>query len=313
MKKYLIVVWKWTLNWIVNEGQKILDNNSAFIDFIGQGSKFEVKVESGGNIEDELKFIGFTKSNSYDNSKSYTSSDITTECNNIFKNEENQILLLLHSNEPDRFNEKEKNEILRGFAGKKLKARLFFGGTGKVYEKLIDESQTYFLKNAINNPKNKDSFSIKRANFLEVWDWYWNKLELENLKRDIINLWLPLAIDIQGLSEVEESRRQNYLKEIFNELDKNDYVKNLSDGWEEVKKILLPDDDKKEVLDKKYQLAPDEKKKVSFPVEITAENLKKFVKENWSLKKNNPKDPNFLPNWLQEVVTIINKKINESA
>ncbi|MBN1214820.1 MAG: hypothetical protein JXA99_05190, partial [Candidatus Lokiarchaeota archaeon] len=221
MSKYLIVIWKWDLKWEYNKRT----TSNDFIDFIGKESKFEVKVESGGNEDDELKFIGFTKNNSYDQSIGYTLNHIENECPSIFQDENNQILLLLHGNLPDNFIEENKKQILNKFAGKKLKARLFFGGTGKVYEKLIDESNTYFLKNAINKPMDVDNFSIKRDNFLEVWDWYWNKLELENLKRDIINLWLPLAIDVQGLSEVEEIKRNDYLKEIYADLDKDNYVK----------------------------------------------------------------------------------------
>lgn len=219
-------------------------------------------------------------------------------------------LILLHSNTPND-NVKSDNIQCPSDLGK-IKKYIFQGGTDPIYVTTNTKLGLLFangsnLDDGAKIKKDNKEY-IKKENFEFVWDGYWNKLDLEYLKKKIINLWLPLAIDIQGLSEVENSKINDYLNEICKEFDNNDYVKKLSDGWEEVKKILLPESENKEVLDKKYQLTKEEKEKVKIPIEnISADSLKNFVKENY---KNTTSD-HFLPNWLQEVVSIIDKKIKE--
>ena len=48
-----------------------------------------------------------------------------------------------------------------------------------------------------------------------------NEDSLIKLKHKLISSWLFLAIDIQGLSEVDESKRKNYLTDIYNSTYKN--------------------------------------------------------------------------------------------
>lgn|GEM_PF-5039193 len=226
-------------------------------------------------------------------------------------------IILLHKNYP---NEKVNinNLVINRDLGI-VKEYSFGGGDDEIY--CTDTDGLLFANgNSLDNScltKGK----VNKKYFEFVWDWYWNKLDLQYQKKQIINLWLPLAIDIQGLSEVEESKRNAYLNEVLAELEKEEngkkYADFLIEGWTEVKKILLPEDGK-QVLEEKYQIKPDEIEKVKFPIEkekenennfkkLSPENLKSFIEENYK----NHSVPNFLPNWLQEVVRVIDSTLND--
>jgi len=96
-----------------------------------------------------------------------------------------------------------------------------------------------------------------------------------------------LAIDIQGLSEVQTNKRKEYLADIFAEIDKAGYVEELEKGWVELKKTFD---------EKKLKVKP-------FIDVINSQNLKKLFTENMD-------NPNILPNWLQEVVRVLDEKID---
>jgi hypothetical protein len=130
------------------------------------------------------------------------------------------------------------------------------------------------------------------------------KISYEGQKKKLINLWMPLAIDILGLSEVEEEKRKNYYNEIKTELTipegkENDYCLSLKyfpkntefPGWEDIKSGLDP----------KYKDFDPTK----LVVEIYDKDYNSFNKEFFNRDK-----PNFLPKWLQEVINKIDKEIN---
>lgn len=137
-------------------------------------------------------------------------------------------------------------------------------------------------------------------------------LSLEYQKKTIISLWLPLAIDIQGLSEIQHnSKIKDYSKKIEKDIDA--YAESLIDKWKEIKNILIPTEGN-DGTNIKYRLNEEDKQKVIFPIEkngkvISAASLKEFIRENY--KHQN--DSDFLPNWLTEVVRMLEKKIVEES
>ncbi|MBN1639276.1 MAG: hypothetical protein JW866_09925, partial [Ignavibacteriales bacterium] len=107
-------------------------------------------------------------------------------------------------------------------AAKELKYILFEGNS-------ISHTVLY-TKLLVGSTFNPDAFSehleeLKTDIFNDIWNEYTKKKVFEEAKVNLINLWLPFAIDIQGLSEVEEIKRNDYLKEIYADLDKDNYVK----------------------------------------------------------------------------------------
>jgi hypothetical protein len=268
---------------------------------------------------------------------SYDSNNINDLLSKIKGIESKEALLFLHTGQPNKFEERHLIDIKEKLDASKYKIFLFGDGDKPIYfnNKNNDHSKNGLLDQGGNFYEESDykvlteQNKIKKSNFEFVWDYYWNKLDLEYQKKKLINLWLPLAIDMQGVSEVENGKRNDYLKEVLNGLDKQEngksYAEKLIEGWSEVKKVLLPDDGK-QFLEEKYQIKGNDKEKIKFPVErengkpLDPKSLKDFVNKNWEnakekIVKENDADfiSKFLPNWLQEVVSIIDKKIQGSS
>ncbi len=118
-----------------------------------------------------------------------------------------------------------------------------------------------------------------------------------NLKKTLINLWLPLAIDIQGLSEVqnETHKADEYFNEIKMETDYLNLLKSFPNedfpNWEEIKNEL----------GNGY--------KEFNPVKLVDEMINKSFTD---FDKKYFSDPSFLPNWLQEVVRVIDEKLKQN-
>ena len=158
---------------------------------------------------------------------------------------------------------------------------------------------------------------------------------LRNKKKKIINLWLPLAIDIQGLSEVQRDTKKadEYFKEVNKETE---YLNSLSSfpkdfpRWEEIKKELrdgYDEFDYKDLVDKfikndfnilsvntnYLKVEKEETKELKQLKDVVDDLRKKNEQEKFEEKKKEleekMKNPNFLPNWLQKVVEVIDDKI----
>ncbi len=172
--------------------------------------------------------------------------------------------------------------------------------------------------------KENDTVLIKKDNFEQIWDYYWNQLELDYQKKKIIDLFLPLTIDIQGLSEIEKEKKDSYLKEVLTEYN-TDYPNKLSSEWKKVKEILAPDD-RMEVLGEAFRLTKQEKNKIQSPPffellndagtenkvkEFIENKVKEFIENNAQQYKTNSKDNTALPVWLKDVVDLIDKKIKK--
>jgi len=141
---------------------------------------------------------------------------------------------------------------------------------------------------------------------------YEKKIQEED-KKKLINLWLPLAIDIKGLNEVKNDllKAKAYYEEIRKELivnkNETEYSKSLKsfpkfneDGqeeelpeWKEIKSMLKQG---------YHNFDP-----INLVEHLT--NTEDFSQFKFFFFKN----PNFLPNWLEEVVDVIDNKIQGSS
>jgi|GEM_PF-3903029 len=165
---------------------------------------------------------------------------------------------------------------------------LFLIGMGedKIYE-IIDLETSQIRNN-----------SITKAKLEEIWKYY-ESLTVENIKRKIINLILPLAIDFQGIRDAEETLKDAYLKEIIKEsnyiVEMKEQLKNLK---KEIKNIehLMPkiDFDPLEKLIGTLKIDYIEKK----------DKLKLIINKYSSVKCEF-----FLPDWLKKAVEDIESQI----
>jgi len=103
---------------------------------------------------------------------------------------------------------------------------LFHGGDTTshaiLYDNLIS-SVCLFRHDALTKDKN-----ICKDNFFNVWNYYCHTKPIEDFKKKLIHLWLPLAIDVQGLHDVDEVNRNKYLKE----LNSGDYLSYYQNEWD---------------------------------------------------------------------------------
>jgi len=233
--RVIIVVWKWNVGWrkdSINGIYRITEGE--FCDFIGKDACFSVTVDFKG-----CDFIGYTKNNKYFDTSVDTSvklekpeykiNEIEEKCKKL-ANSGKQVLLLLHGGNPDNFN--KNSDIYKKLVKERNIVVDIFIGSGPIYKYLLNPNDTYFLIDALEHPTYKEKIKIRKENFNNVWNYYY--LGLEQKKNDLIKLWLPLAIDIQGLSEVKKSNFPEYLKDICNSntaTNSNYYKHLLVDFW----------------------------------------------------------------------------------
>jgi hypothetical protein len=135
---------------------------------------------------------------------------------------------------------------------------------------------------------------------------------LEEQKKKLIDTFLPLTIDMQGLREVSDDNKQEYLDEILRSIQKNEAK--ISNTWNEIKTVIalkIHDHDKpKEILSETYRFTKEEKKTLYFPLEselnpgIISTNLVNHFKNpaEWEGDK-------FLPTWLSHIVRKFDEKL----
>ena len=110
------------------------------------------------------------------------------------------------------------------------------------------------------------------------------KKKIIEIKQKTISKWLPLAIDIQGLCEVNEKQRNNY----FNNLSKiypPEFVAEHKRDINEVNYLL------------NRSIKTDEDKLSTFVDELKNNNLSEIEQKNYL----NPKGKFFIPSWLQQL------------
>jgi hypothetical protein len=235
----------------------------------------------------------------------------------IIKHKHDFVMILLHktkeNNKPSPILHKHIHEMLERID--KIKCKEFGGGAGAGQPIYYDDTvfplgileANDFEPTAIIN--DNDELFVKLDNFEFVWDMYWNRLELEYQKRQIINLWLPFAIDIQGLSEVKDKKRNGYLNEVYSEIQGDEYIQELSNKWEQIKEILVPSSNI-EVLESDYMFDDDEKESVIFPGNIiSVDRLKKIIEIKLDSQETRP----LFPNWLKNTIKTIDEKIKPSS
>lgn len=277
MKRLMIINWRW---------KKFDDNSNQEIDLHNEVCLFISKYKTD-NIEEFNEFIS----------------------NVIKQKKPNEALILSHNNSASSISIAaeaitliEKDDFL-------MKRREFGGGRDYIYygdenpKGMIDTNEKLLTYNV----------QLKKENFEFVWDWYWNKLDLEYQKKNLINLWLPLAIDIQGLREVQkdEKKAKEYYKEIREELINNDneteYCKSLKlfpkFKIDDIEEDLPEWDEINGELNNGYNTFN--------PLDLVNEILKKHSFNDFDKKYFS--DPNFLPNWLQEVVKVIDEKLKQNS
>lgn len=211
----------------------------------------------------------------------------------------NKVLILTHTNPPNNISIDLLKTTLNNNS-EKLKIRGFERGFGKVY---YSESKGIILADGDSNNGGstleyclnhvlKDNKIIK-ANFDYVWNYYWDQLELEYQKKKIIDLFLPLHIDIKGLNDISvEGKKTAYLNEVKAEYTES-YFDQLKKEWKEIKDILAAEQGR-EVLEKQFRLSEEEKNLItSFPLEDFS-NIQSTSK---------------LSVWFPQVVDMLNKKL----
>jgi len=205
---------------------------------------------------------------------------INVEIKNIIDaNKENEILIYLHDGpwEPNEYQKPNKQNVV---------VHIKSGGSKPIYgnKGILNPSKNNFTKENITNLP---------------WDDFWDKLyiNLEEKKNRLIRLWLPLAIDIQGLSEVKENKKQEYFSEI-----KEYYKKNKIDQSEvdEIINSIKDDGIKEDIMHykKKYE-------KILKNIESNQNNLNKFYKKY----VNNQNGENFFPSLLQKLIEKLDQQI----
>jgi hypothetical protein len=132
---------------------------------------------------------------------------------------------------------------------------------------------------------------LKKIFYDQIWGSSKKEVELQNLKNKVFNHWVPLAIDMRGLSDVEENRRAIYYNDIRKDILENRNT--LKDGWDKMKPELL--------------MIVDTFDPYSIVNDICLSEFGKFC------SKYNKSEGHFLllPNWLDKVVKEIDKKIAE--
>ena len=150
---------------------------------------------------------------------------------------------------------------------------------------------------------------IKIENYEKVWKYYLDTIEFVNHKKSLINLWLQLAIDIKGLSEVKDEIRTEYFEEIKRETVYLESLKSFPNTdefprWEEIIKELVKDETKKDYGSFNPLTLVKEIEK-----NVTLSSFKESEAKYLEKEIDNKPNPKFLPNWLQEVVKKIDEKI----
>ncbi len=142
--------------------------------------------------------------------------------------------------------------------------------------------------------------AIKVDNFDFVWNWYW--LGYERAKIKLINLLLPLAIDLQGIKDVDDHEKFRYLISVRGLTRGKDadiqkkYIDDIEKDWEAIKSEfawiaeICGSGCEKEFTDFVEKLKS-----------LTAKNMQTFINQ---LKSDKPFS---LTDWLQTLITKLDR------
>lgn len=308
-----------------NENLKIkLDGFERMeLDTVSNTSKFDIKYLR--NIPETIKSLKF-KVMSYQNQKTIV---FIEEFNYESKNNPELITFILSTL---LFKDTEKDKAVDSIATQ-LKHVLFVChdahyGLDVETEKLITGDEIEKFHNRVNylfnnRIENIDIITFFHADRSKIFKGLKEKkpddginikylIELVDTrfldtKKKLITTFLPLAIDMQGLYNIRDKEKKELcIKEIIKDIKSGgDRIVN---EWEEIKKVLGIGGNKG-LLTGKYQLTNEEIEILKFPLETHTGNrfTKKDLKEFF--KKDSWTDEEFLPNWLEKAVKILDKKI----
>lgn len=224
LNKIIILAWHFNINTC---NLTFKDKKGSWINikeennfYILQFNSCEFVETNKENIKFKIYIIGFDKNNI--KNKSDEIDIVNQKINEIMKNNKNnETLLLLHKNpwyeNVDWFQKSNDKTIIKIFTS----GSLYFSPTTN--EGILDFEKDCFV----------DS-SIEKLNWKFVWKEFY--IELKQKKNKLNKIWLPLAIDIQGLTEVNKETRLKYLNEIRKDKDydklieiHNDIVLNIDE------------------------------------------------------------------------------------
>lgn len=215
------------------------------------------------------------------------------------------LLVLTHFNSENTSTDIQidKSRItIQSSANTTIKIRNIRGGNVSEQYKYIYDSEEGMIDTEGDNYNNQ----LKIENFDKVWKFYWDDIELEYQKKTLINLWLPLAIDIQGLSELQNETKK--AKKYFNKIKKEtEYLESLTSfseeedfpRWKEIKDELYKDDKTKAYAEFNPTSIAKELKKKETTFDSFKNNDSQYLENDVG---NNP-NPTFLPNWLKSILT----------
>jgi len=238
MGKVIIIVWKWNFN------------NKKINKYFASNNISNFNIE----IDDCNKLIGFTQhgkdildlsdenknkikyKKDYSKFKNrYTEDDIIMAYKDALKNKD-EVLLLLHENENESGSEIVEKiwQNLENNRIKGLTVDKYGGGKDERIYGVLLTSNSYTL---VHDP-DKEAKELKE-DFKQVWKNFSKSIKekiYEQLKTEFIKLWLPIAIDMQGLYEVKEKQEDNnkfekYLGEIKNTYE--DHFKRINNFHKE--------------------------------------------------------------------------------
>jgi len=184
-----------------------------------------------------------------------------------------------------------------------------FKGNRKIEEFSKGEDFVYYginNKSGLFYPKEEE---IHIENIDKVWEYYWYLRDLEHQKKNLINLWLPLAIDLQGLLEVEIDKRKEYFLEIKKDEEYISYLYDMKVKWEGDKDKEPPENGLKEDIIKLLKDKSKEEKDNDLINKFDPLKYRSIITNNEILLDSFEKeDLKELPEWLKKLSDSLDKK-----
>jgi len=264
-------------------------NNVDYI--IGQFDKNPVEFEKSGN-----KYILYLFAHPKEEGEI---KKIYEEIIEIIKNNPKKNILLFLHKKP--WYQNKLNEYFdTNLDTQKIVICIRSGGSKPIYGEggiLSSTRNDFWYEDKDNKLINRD---ISKLPWEEFWDYLY--INFKGKKNKIIKLWLPLAIDIQGLSEFYQKSKQVN--------DKEEWENKFKEYWTEIRKNWS--DNFYNLLNEHSKIAEDYEELKLTP-EMEVEKLKQFLIELNNSENNPPikyldkKGGFFFPNWLKKFIEKTNK------
>lgn len=284
----MIIVWRWK-SCIYDKYNDSVSENKIY-KLLKSKNNFEVDAGI------DRKIIGYTKINDayfYKKKlktitpKDYSLEKIEESAIKLSKEEDSKVLVLFHSGYPDNIRENQHSSDFKNNKNKNLKYSFFSGEDRIIYNNLLDENRSDLRNDALENPNDKNKIKIKKDKFESVWNYYY--VGLEQKKNDLIKLWLPLAIDIQGLSEVFQKREQDKAKKYWGEIKGS--TESFNNLWIDHNNIAEDNNELKLYESKETKLK-------DFLKDLDSTNKDKLPDDKYL----NPNSNSFFPKWLEKYI-----------